>query len=79
MPFFAANVLGFMGEMSGWLPFVVPFLTRDQVKNLKVDNVVAKDVKTFKDLGIELETIEALVPAYVERYRKHGQFHESAA
>ena len=79
VPFFAANVLGFMGEMSGWLPFVVPFLTRDQVKNLKVDNVVAKDVKTFKDLGIELETIEALVPAYVERYRKHGQFHESAA
>ena len=29
MPWFAANMMGFMGELSGALPFVRPFLTRD--------------------------------------------------
>ena len=79
VPFFAANMLGFMGEISGWLPFVKPFLTRDQVTNLKVDNVVGSNVKTFADLGIKLETIEALVPSYLAKYRKYGQFHERQA
>lgn len=76
MPWFVANMMGFAGEITGWLPFVKPFLTRDQVDDLREDNVVGDSVKTFSDLGIELETIEALVPAYLERYRKYGQFHE---
>ena len=76
IPWFAANMMGFMGEISGYLPFVKPFLTRDQVKNLKVDNVVADDALGFSDLGIKLETMEAIVPSYLERYRKYGQFHE---
>ena len=76
LPWFAANMLGFAGEISGMAPFVKPFLTRDQVKNLKVDNVVADDAIGFPELGIGLETIEAIVPAYLGRYRKYGQFHE---
>jgi len=76
IPWFAANMMGFMGEISGYAPFVKPFLTRDQVKNLKIDNVVADDALGFSDLGISLETIEAIVPSYLGRYRKYGQFHE---
>jgi len=76
VPWFAANMMGFTGEILGYLPFVKPFLTRDQVKNLKVDNVVADDALGFSDLGIKLETMEAIVPSYLERYRKYGQFHE---
>lgn len=76
LPWFVGNVLGFMGELSGWLPFVKPFLTRDQVASLREDNVVGEDAKTFADLDIDLETIEAIVPAYLERYKKYGQFHE---
>ena len=76
VPWFAANMMGFMGEISGYAPFVKPFLTRDQVKNLKVDNVVADDALGFSDLGIKLEAMEAIVPSYLERYRKYGQFHE---
>lgn len=79
VPWFAANLMGFMGEMSGYAPFVKPFLTRDQVTNLKVDNIVADDVLGFSALKLELETIEAIVPSYLARYRKHGQFHESRA
>ena len=76
VPLFAANMLGFAGEISGLLPFVKPFLTRDQVKNLKVDNVVADDALGFAELDIRLETIEAIVPTYLGRFRKYGQFHE---
>lgn len=76
VPWFAANMMGFAGEISGAAPFVKPFLTRDQVKNLKVDNVVADDALGFAELGTKLETIEAIVPSYLGRYRKYGQFHE---
>lgn len=79
VPWFAANMMGFAGEVSGALPFVAPFLTRDQVKLLKSDNVVPEDMKSAKDLGISLETIEAIVPSYLARYRHHGQFHERQA
>jgi len=76
MPWFAANMLGFVGELSGALPFVKPFLTRDQVENLKVDNVVADDAKGLDVFGIHPETIEAIVPSYLSKYRKYGQFYE---
>ena len=76
VPWFAANMMGFMGEISGYAPFVKPLLTRDQVKNLQVDNVVADDALGFSELGIKLETVEAIVPTYLERFRKYGQFHE---
>lgn len=76
VPWAAANMMGALGEMSGMAPFVKPFLTRDQVKDLKVDNVVSDDALGFEDLDIRLETIEAIVPTYLARFRKYGQFHE---
>lgn len=79
VPWMAANALGFMGEVAGAMPFVKPFLTRDQVKSLKSDNIVADDALSFSDLGIDTETIEAIVPTYMDRYRKYGQFHERTA
>lgn len=79
VPWFAANMLGFVGELTGSLPFLPPFLTRDQVANLKLDNVVAPDAKGFDNLDVQLETIEAIVPAYLVRFRKYGQFYETRA
>lgn len=76
VPWFASNMMGFGGELSGALPFVKPFLTRDQVKNLKVDNVVADNAAGFEVFDIRPKTIEAIVPAYLAKYRKHGQFYE---
>lgn len=80
VPFLAAGGLGLFGEITGKLPFVQPFLTRDQVKLLKHDNVVGaggEGLGTLADLGIEPETVEAIVPGYLERYRLGGQFSEA--
>jgi uncharacterized protein YbjT (DUF2867 family) len=51
-------------------------LTRDQVRLLHYDNVVAPGALTFADLGIEPETLEAILPGYLWRFRRNGQFQE---
>lgn len=76
VPWFAANMMGFGGEAVGALPFFEPFLTRDQVKNLKNDNVVSEGAQGFEELGITPETVEAIIPSYLMKYRKYGEFHQ---
>lgn len=51
-----------------------PLLTRDQVQLLKSDNVVAPGALALADLGIEPETVEAIIPSYLWRFRREGQF-----
>jgi uncharacterized protein YbjT (DUF2867 family) len=51
-----------------------PPLTADQVRSLERDNIVAPGALTLKDLGITPETVEAIVPAYLDRYRRGGWF-----
>jgi uncharacterized protein YbjT (DUF2867 family) len=55
-----------------------PPLTPDQVKLLRVDNVVSAaaegDGRTLAGLGIDPSTIAAVVPSYLWRFRKTGQF-----
>jgi len=54
-----------------WLPN--PPLTRDQVRSLERDNVVSPGARSFKDLGITPDAAEAIVPAYLDRYRRGGR------
>ena len=60
-----------------------PPLTPDQVELLRTDNVVSEaaktEVRTLQGLGIEPETIEAIVPSYLWRFRKTGQFRSRIA
>ena len=53
-----------------------PPLTPDQVKLLQSDNVVGDDARTFADLGVRPKPVEAIVPAYLRRFRPKGQFSE---
>lgn len=76
MPWFVANMMGFGGELFGALPFAKPFLTRDQVENLKAHNVVADDAIGFEAFNIKPKTVETIVPTYLEKYRKYGEFYE---
>lgn len=81
VPFPLAFLIGFAGQTAGALPFVEPPLTADQVKLLKSDNVVETDgsVGTIADLGIAPQTVESILPSYMVRYRKYGQFAERSA
>lgn len=78
LPFGIASLLG---AVAGLLP--KPFLTMDQVETLKVDNVVSstaeKDGRTLQGLGITPRSVEAIVPAYLYRFRKAGQFSANVA
>jgi NADH dehydrogenase len=85
LPFFVAQPLGLaLGTVSRLNPFGGPPLTADQVEMLKRDNVVGltgdSTIGTFADLGItQLESIEAVVPGYLWRFRPYGQFESQEA
>jgi uncharacterized protein YbjT (DUF2867 family) len=56
-----------------------PLLTPDQVELLRHDNVVSAaaeaEGRTFKAFGIQPDTMEAVVPSYLWRFRRTGQFY----
>lgn len=60
-----------------------PLLTVDQVQLLKTDNVVSEaaiaEGRTLQGLGVAANSIEAIVPAYLDRFRKAGQFDRGRA
>jgi uncharacterized protein YbjT (DUF2867 family) len=60
-----------------------PPLTPDQVELLKGDNVVSdearRDGRTLEALGIVPESMAAIVPTYLWRFRKAGQFNPHTA
>ncbi|MFC3125618.1 complex I NDUFA9 subunit family protein [Pseudoroseomonas globiformis] len=47
-------------------------LTRDQLAQLRRDNVVAEGAQGLSDLGLEAKPMEAVVPGYLSRYRVGG-------
>jgi NADH dehydrogenase len=78
IPFFAAKL------KAAFLQYMPkPLLTPDQVELLRVDNVVSDaaiaEGRTLQGLGIEPEPIEAIVPSYLWRFRKTGQFKSRTA
>ena len=64
------------------LPFP-PLLTGDQVEQLQLDNVVSeaaiKEKRTLAAFGIEPTPMGAILPTYLWRFRRHGQFDRSVA
>jgi len=73
LPFWAAKLQAMFLQM---LPN--PPLTPDQVELLRTDNIVSKaaanDQRTLRGLGITPESMQAIVPAYLWRFRRSGQF-----
>jgi NADH dehydrogenase len=74
VPWFAAKMLGAVGDLQAAVPIIPPQLTSDQVESLRIDNVVADGAAGLADLGIEPRAVEAIVPSYLYRYRKGGQY-----
>ena len=76
IPFWIASVMAWGMELVETLTFglVPPQITRDQVRSLRVDNVVSESAKGFADLGITPVAPEAVLPDYLWRFRPTGQF-----
>jgi NADH dehydrogenase len=75
LPFAVARILASVVQL---LP--KPPLTTDQVLQLQRDNIVSdeavNDGRTLAGLGVTARDIEAIVPSYLYRYRRAGQFTE---
>jgi NADH dehydrogenase len=58
-------------------------LTPDQVELLRSDNVVSdrakREGRTLQALGVDPISIATVVPSYLGRYRKTGQFADRLA
>ena len=62
---FAASI----ANITPWTP-----LTPDQVRLLKSDNVMTRGALSLHDFGIEPDSLEAVLPSYLWRFRPQGQF-----
>jgi len=77
VPFPVAGMLGSLGDLIAGI--VPPPITSDQVQLLKADNVVSGAHPGLAELGITATTLEAVLPTYLYRYRKGGQYADQDA
>ncbi|HEY3695544.1 complex I NDUFA9 subunit family protein [Phenylobacterium sp.] len=73
LPFPVAALIGKGGDLIAGAGLKPP-LTSDQVEMLRRDNVVSGTCPGLADLGLTATTLEAVLPTYLYRYRKGGQF-----
>ncbi|MGI9369376.1 MAG: complex I NDUFA9 subunit family protein, partial [Ruegeria sp.] len=79
MPFGIARIMAGVLDILKFVSFQLfpnNILTRDQVKNLRRDNIVAEGSKGFSDLGIEPVALESVLPEYLWKFRPSGQYDE---
>ena len=77
LPFWIGSIMGAVLDFGSVLTgrnISNRIVTRDQVKSLKVDNVVAKGAKGLEDLGIAPTPAAAIIPDYLWRFRPSGQY-----
>ncbi len=76
IPFWIARLMaiGFGIGRTLSLGLVKGPVTKDQVINLAIDNVVADDARGFDALGIHPTAMEAVLPDYLWRFRPSGQY-----
>jgi len=72
VPWPAARLIGAVADLAGGL--IEPPITADQVIQLKTDNVVSGACPGLIDLGITPTTLESVLPSYLYRYRRGGQY-----
>ena len=77
IPFFAARIMGFTFDMMQTASLGLiknGMITRDQVKNLARDNVVASGQRGFEAFEIEPAAMASVLPEYLWRFRPSGQY-----
>ena len=76
LPFWFGSIMGqfFDGLRTMTFGLFQGPITRDQVANLRRDNVVSDDAPGLADLGIRPMAMEAVLPDYMWRFRPGGQY-----
>ncbi len=77
LPFWVGSAIGAVcdGVHAGLLGLIDnKILTRDQVRALKVPNVVSDGAQGCAELGIVPTAVDAVLPEYLWRYRPSGQY-----
>jgi NADH dehydrogenase len=77
IPFFVARFIAFGFDMMQAVTLGLVkniMVTRDQVRNLRSDNVVAEDAQGFDDLRITPVAMVSVLPEYLWRFRPSGQY-----
>jgi uncharacterized protein YbjT (DUF2867 family) len=69
VPFGLASFGASLANLTPWPP-----ITPDQVRLLKSDNVMTKGALGLHDLAMEPDSVEAILPTYIWRFRPQGQF-----
>jgi NADH dehydrogenase len=78
VPFPVARMLGLAGDLMAAASMPPP-ITSDQVQSLRANNVVAPGALGLSDLGVTASALEPIIPTYLYRYRKGGQYAELSA
>jgi NADH dehydrogenase len=76
LPFPIAGLMGGAGDLLAATGLVAPPITSDQVAMLRRDNVVTAGALGLADLGVAATAVEAIIPSYLYRFRKGGQYAE---
>jgi uncharacterized protein YbjT (DUF2867 family) len=71
VPFPLAEIMGSFAQLVSLLA-IAPPITRDQVELLKSDNVAGGE--GLAELGVQPTPLESILPTYLWKYRKGGQF-----
>ncbi|SNR79503.1 complex I NDUFA9 subunit family protein [Puniceibacterium sediminis] len=77
IPFPVARLMGFGFDLLETMTLGLVsngVITRDQVRNLRHDNVVSEGTKSFGELGISPTSFESVLPEYLWPYRPSGQY-----
>jgi NADH dehydrogenase len=78
VPFPLARLLGQAGDLMTLTPLAPP-ITADQVELLKVDNVTTPGAPGLAELGVDASALEPIIPTYLYRYRRGGQYAQEMA
>ncbi|HET9160106.1 MAG TPA: complex I NDUFA9 subunit family protein, partial [Caulobacteraceae bacterium] len=77
LPWGVASLIGQVSMLGAAL--VRPPITPDQIQLLRTDNVVSGQFPGLAELGVQPTAAEPILPTYLYRFRKGGQFAEVEA
>ncbi|MBB4075914.1 NADH dehydrogenase [Bartonella fuyuanensis] len=81
MPISISLLIGAIFETIGKVPFVPTLVTTNQIRFLQMDNIVSQEAiengYTLEGGGITPKAMTAVLPSYLWRFRRHGQFSQN--